>query len=124
MIRRTPRSTRTDTLFPYTTLFRSARLLPCPASCSPSHRLSLMRNDPPGAGHRSAVAQGDGKQRITRAPRRQPRRRQSALASPVGDPAPPRGGDRKSGEWGKGVLVRVARGGSRSIKKKKKTETK
>src|SRR3546814_1449475 len=37
MIRRPPRSTRTDTLFPYTTLFRSARArtegdpyLPCP----------------------------------------------------------------------------------------------
>src|SRR3546814_6465678 len=28
MIRRPPRSTRTDTLFPYTTLFRSANLLP------------------------------------------------------------------------------------------------
>src|SRR3546814_16594120 len=28
MIRRPPRSTRTDTLFPYTTLFRSAALLP------------------------------------------------------------------------------------------------
>src|SRR3546814_20300418 len=28
MIRRPPRSTRTDTLFPYTTLFRSMRLLP------------------------------------------------------------------------------------------------
>src|SRR3546814_11247773 len=27
MIRRPPRSTRTDTLFPYTTLFRSARVL-------------------------------------------------------------------------------------------------
>src|SRR3546814_8390261 len=27
MLRRPPRSTRTDTLFPYTTLFRSARLL-------------------------------------------------------------------------------------------------
>src|SRR3546814_4760219 len=27
MIRRPPRSTRTDTLFPYTTLFRSAQLL-------------------------------------------------------------------------------------------------
>src|SRR3546814_3229601 len=27
MIRRPPRSTRTDTLFPYTTLFRSVRLL-------------------------------------------------------------------------------------------------
>src|SRR3546814_11475542 len=30
MIRRPPRSTRTDTLFPYTTLFRSDRLLPQP----------------------------------------------------------------------------------------------
>src|SRR3546814_10084037 len=30
MIRRPPRSTRTDTLFPYTTLFRS-----CPSSASP-----------------------------------------------------------------------------------------
>src|SRR3546814_16260604 len=28
MIRRPPRSTRTDTLFPYTTLFRSIRFLP------------------------------------------------------------------------------------------------
>src|SRR3546814_14237008 len=28
MIRRPPRSTRTDTLFPYTTLFRSLRLVP------------------------------------------------------------------------------------------------
>src|SRR3546814_8575258 len=27
MLRRTPRSTRTDTLFPYTTLFRSGQLL-------------------------------------------------------------------------------------------------
>src|SRR3546814_5206268 len=29
MIRRPPRSTRTDTLFPYTTLFRSARAALC-----------------------------------------------------------------------------------------------
>src|SRR3546814_12304835 len=34
MIRRPPRSTRTDTLFPYTTLFRSAA--PSPAFCSPT----------------------------------------------------------------------------------------
>src|SRR3546814_14222995 len=34
MIRRPPRSTRTDTLFPYTTLFRSPR----PASCRPPCR--------------------------------------------------------------------------------------
>src|SRR3546814_2013311 len=33
MIRRPPRSTRTDTLFPYTTLFRSLRPTPRPASC-------------------------------------------------------------------------------------------
>src|SRR3546814_2764844 len=32
MIRRPPRSTRTDTLFPYTTLFRSALLLARPGS--------------------------------------------------------------------------------------------
>src|SRR3546814_5712337 len=37
MIRRPPRSTRTDTLFPYTTLFRS-RLAPTPASHPPSRR--------------------------------------------------------------------------------------
>src|SRR3546814_1736542 len=33
MIRRPPRSTRTDTLFPYTTLFRSSTGLSLPASC-------------------------------------------------------------------------------------------
>src|SRR3546814_17500922 len=32
MIRRPPRSTRTDTLFPYTTLFRSVASLMCPLS--------------------------------------------------------------------------------------------
>src|SRR3546814_1121916 len=35
MIRRPPRSTRTDTLFPYTTLFRSGRLHPAAAIRSP-----------------------------------------------------------------------------------------
>src|SRR3546814_4884160 len=32
MIRRPPRSTRTDTLFPYTTLFRATGAFPCAAS--------------------------------------------------------------------------------------------
>src|SRR3546814_8951072 len=47
MIRRPPRSTRTDTLFPYTTLFRSAppRRSKCVLNCSPmmlsSSRLPL-----------------------------------------------------------------------------------
>src|SRR3546814_19434521 len=47
MIRRPPRSTRTDTLFPYTTLFRSA------ARLRPWNRLSADR-----AGHRAG---GGGK---------------------------------------------------------------
>src|SRR3546814_5757796 len=35
MIRRPPRSTRTDTLFPYSTLFRSARPPAASAACRP-----------------------------------------------------------------------------------------
>src|SRR3546814_13828479 len=41
MIRRPPRSTRTDTLFPYTTLFRS---------CSPAWRVERWRCGPFGRG--------------------------------------------------------------------------
>src|SRR3546814_10551692 len=37
MIRRPPRSTRTATLFPYTTLFRSGRAPPRDADVRPSH---------------------------------------------------------------------------------------
>src|SRR3546814_2919296 len=37
MIRRPPRSTRTDTLFPYTTLFRSIRRLGWPHQPSSAH---------------------------------------------------------------------------------------
>src|SRR3546814_5216754 len=50
MIRRPPRSTRTDTLFPYTTLFRSARhqRIGC--------RLPRGREDRPCAGHRTPGA--------------------------------------------------------------------
>src|SRR3546814_2059097 len=42
MIRRPPRSTRTDTLFPYTTLFRSVRLKP---KRQPCRRSSIMTHD-------------------------------------------------------------------------------
>src|SRR3546814_19987693 len=48
MIRRPPRSTRTDTLFPYTTLFRSASN-PASAFCtSPSSRRISARPKPVG----------------------------------------------------------------------------
>src|SRR3546814_19747968 len=50
MIRRTPRSTRTDTLFPYTTLFRSAQPGGVPAEgVGGDYRLSRRgRPSPPG----------------------------------------------------------------------------
>src|SRR3546814_700954 len=43
MIRRPPRSTRTDTLFPYTTLFRS----PASASCASVPSVSVPRTSVP-----------------------------------------------------------------------------
>src|SRR3546814_5226138 len=58
MIRRPPRSTRTDTLFPYTTLFRSQRW-PRPGSGRATHHFAL--TSPPrtpverGAAHFSHV---------------------------------------------------------------------
>src|SRR3546814_4375199 len=43
MIRRPPRSTRTDTLFPYTTLFRSHELLALARVGQRDHRMHLLR---------------------------------------------------------------------------------
>src|SRR3546814_18688596 len=60
MIRRPPRSTRTDTLFPYTTLFRSPPARPTGLACSrcvipadePELRLCVAQSgDPLPAGH-------------------------------------------------------------------------
>src|SRR3546814_5698626 len=42
MIRRPPRSTRTDTLFPYTTLFRSISLCELRIACSPPFTATYM----------------------------------------------------------------------------------
>src|SRR3546814_10258423 len=54
MIRRPPRSTRTDTLFPYTTLFRSSNRSAKRCSCKPpmlsGRRWSML--DAPSAGRR------------------------------------------------------------------------
>src|SRR3546814_13712793 len=52
MIRRPPRSTRTDTLFPYTTLFRSSARSRRPASRRLRHRLRARRHiAPDGVDH-------------------------------------------------------------------------
>src|SRR3546814_6585888 len=45
MIRRPPRSTRTDTLFPYTTLFRSAQHAPAYLAAPPERRRLEFRGD-------------------------------------------------------------------------------
>src|SRR3546814_9821441 len=57
MIRRPPRSTRTDTLFPYTTLFRSARTAPAAETgnaCSPAP--AYRRRRPAAAPHTATGA--------------------------------------------------------------------
>src|SRR3546814_13991209 len=57
MIRRPPRSTRTDTLFPYTTLFRSVDDVPTrdPGTAMAHHRLDMRRQQPLGLlGRRAA----------------------------------------------------------------------
>src|SRR3546814_3165135 len=48
MIRRPPRSTRTDTLFPYTTLFRSVELGDCRVEPEPRQRPRVAGQLEPG----------------------------------------------------------------------------
>src|SRR3546814_1327139 len=78
MIRRPPRSTRTDTLFPYTTLFRSAdRCRPaseprqCATSASFRQGFGSARQDRPGGCRCSAAIRRSGAAgRVGRAQRR------------------------------------------------------
>src|SRR3546814_1954539 len=70
MIRRPPRSTRTDTRFPYTTLFRSLRHAPCHKILAPSSALRMELSDIPrtpspghpvgDAGHVMTLSGGGG----------------------------------------------------------------
>src|SRR3546814_2597833 len=53
MIRRPPRSTRTDTLFPYTTLFRSRSRTCCPVGGA-NPRMAGRRPDAPEQGARAS----------------------------------------------------------------------
>src|SRR3546814_4269912 len=50
MIRRPPRSTRTDTLFPYTTLFRSSPMRREPSTSAGSHHGTETTRRGPGNG--------------------------------------------------------------------------
>src|SRR3546814_3426459 len=51
MIRRPPRSTRTDTLFPYTTLFRSRWAASATSACNPKGAFHVRDQNPLGPGH-------------------------------------------------------------------------
>src|SRR3546814_16784482 len=96
MIRRPPRSTRTDTLFPYTTLFRSE----IGPSSSASSLVEPLKRMPP---FRSII------------------RRQTSLKSHPRWNLPQKKlePDRKSVGKGKSVSVRVDQGGCRIIKNQK-----
>src|SRR3546814_17442987 len=95
MIRRPPRSKRTDTLFPYTTLFRSVHS---------ARRRPLFLHGPGGRPARSDVAADAG---LSRRADRQPARkaaRDPARLGPLGDGAAARASRRASG-----VAVRLLR---------------
>src|SRR3546814_8317476 len=69
MIRRPPRSTRTDTLFPYTTLFRSIGVLRSPLRQHNVRFLVRHQALSPQA-HRPAHVRADGRAPVVRARRR------------------------------------------------------
>src|SRR3546814_15125390 len=128
MIRRPPRSTRTDTLFPYTTLFRSSspRCWAEPWKEDREREAKSGRRDPLG-GHRGSagVQRQAGATESCWAVARPGRGRDGAL--------PPRGrsevpqsrrhADRKGVVWGKRVCVRVALGGGLIINKTSYSDT-
>src|SRR3546814_5697059 len=83
MIRRPPRSTRTDTLFPYTTLFRSARRIrtrkgPRRQDLRRDHRLRLQLRWRP---RHASESGNDGRHDAARARRRRSEEHTSELQS-------------------------------------------
>src|SRR3546814_8078884 len=61
MIRRPPRSTRTDTLFPYTTLFRSRRRVQADRQIGPLERAERSPREGQGRFRRRHAARPDGR---------------------------------------------------------------
>src|SRR3546814_13549015 len=117
MIRRPPRSTRTDTLFPYTTLFRSSGQR---ADHSCHRRLPQGSRLEAGEARRGLLV-------LRRKPRRQDLQRVATAMSPddrtrTWQLVMPGDEDRKSVGTGKSVAVRVDLGGRRVFKKKKKSK--
>src|SRR3546814_15900226 len=130
MIRRPPSSTLTDTLFPYTTLFRSALL----AECGPAPTRASMPSNSGALLPHSAAMLGvlygalshlaRASMRYLTAPPFHPtaswlcRIRAVGACSDLRPRNPPHRPDRKGVGEGKGVSVRVDPGGRRDIKQK------
>src|SRR3546814_16071881 len=120
MIRRPPRSTRTDTLFPYTTLFRSS-------SATIRSTAKTMRRASPRSPRRKRARRDDAKRspRPTTADpdqgRARPRKRD---AGDQGVGAHHLLQDRKTVVEGKSVSVLVDLGGRRILNNKKQQKTK
>src|SRR3546814_14819509 len=124
MIRRPPRSTRTDTLVPYTTLFRSG----APRAFPTAARIARARREDSNERRPQQPPRLDRQLRLGlgRLPPsgpfrgRQPDQLHLSGRGPAGARRHGRGlQDRKSVVQGKGVSVRVDLGGRRIIKKKK-----
>src|SRR3546814_18484400 len=113
MIRRPPRSTRTDTLFPYTTLFRSTRRQPAGAGGARGTVASIA----PARGGHARARQFRQCGHLRALSDRNPRGR----ADKLGRALDRVGLDRKSVVSGKSVSVRVDLGGRRIHKKKKQS---
>src|SRR3546814_12107142 len=125
MIRRPPRSTRTDTLFPYTTLFRSGRVI--------SRTFRAVRHPSPTRPARQhswrafvgARTNGSQTRRLTPCLRRGGSQKLAAEAAStragVMRRVPAAAPDRKGVVEGKSVSVRVDPGGRRYLQKKTKT---
>src|SRR3546814_13051724 len=107
MIRRPPRSTRTDTLFPYTTLFRSRAGRDGPAGRASGNGRAWQPPAPIGQ------AGGSGAD---------PAHRPYGYGLP-GRPRLSGAGERKSVVSGKSVAVRVGFGGRSILKKTKHIQT-
>src|SRR3546814_15408523 len=81
MIRRPPRSTRTDTLFPYTTLFRSRRFSVQP---EPGDRIRLRAAESPAAAAAAKPCRGPAFSTGARLLRREPPDRERQGETPAG----------------------------------------
>src|SRR3546814_16340710 len=123
MIRRPPRSTRTDTLFPYTTLFRSPRHLRSlspkiggkrPFSGARQYRTFQFSTDTSGSAHTERRTGVRVQIDLSLAANRQSRRHAHETTRYLDqrNRTGARTRDRKSAVWGKSVSVRVALGGA------------